>query len=216
MRWGLLLLVGCGGGPLEVEDVKIGKWVVRRCEPRTQSELPAETGTWGGELTFQQTVNGKASAVLVEAELPGDDTSGLAPADALPSLGFFGGWRVYDAGPAPLDLTGFWGGDGEGDTLYAYNTFEQDGPANPLTVSEGEICESESSFEWQATVEYPWVDLVDYTTYAYTDYDTPIATLEVHEVLVVEDDELVIASIAEGELEDGTPIEMFSTGHLTR
>jgi hypothetical protein len=215
MRWGLLL-VGCGGGPLEVEDVKIGRWVVRRCEERAQDDLPQAAGNWGGEVTFQQSLDGREKAQLVEAELPGDGTLGLAPAAALPSLGFLGGWRVYDAGPSPLDLSGLWGEGGEDGTLYAYYTHEEDGPANALTVSEGEICESESSFEWQATVKYPWVDLVDYTTYAYTDYDTPIATVKIHEVLVVEEDTLVVASIAEGELEDGTPIEMFTEGRLSR
>jgi hypothetical protein len=210
------LWAGCSSGPLEVEDVKIGRWVVRKCEPRQQDALPDSAGNWAGELTFQQSVDGNEKAQLVEAELPGEGAQGLAPADALPSMGFLGFWRVYDAGPVPLDLSGLWGEGGEGGTLYAYSTNEQDGPANPLRVSEGEICETETSFEWQAVVEYPWVDLVDYTTYAYTAFDTPIVTLKVHEVLLMEEDTLVVASIAEGELEDGTPIELFTEGRLTR
>lgn len=215
-------LIGCS----ELPNVEVDRWAMGSCEVR---DAPSREsfGLWSGALVFRQEVGGQSEADTFQSHMPTWSPelaelvgpTGLAPLQSLPSMGFFGDWAAY-ASPMNdrgLSLLPLWeSGGNKGDSVFAFYTREADGPANELSVSGGEICETERSFEWRATVEYSWADLFEYNTYDYTEGSAPLARVQVHELLKIEGDDLVVVSIAEGELDDGRKLSMRSEGVLER
>lgn len=178
---------------------------------------------YAGYVTFTQTFGGETK--VAELTFTVDDEAapftryGL-PGQFLTALGYFGVWStasddftgVYPE--RPLDPLFAAGGTG---TVWANNIREADGPPNEITVEDSCVSGTATQVTWSYQARFAFADLVDYTTYAYTEPDAPIVTLDAVEHFghYRGDTSIDVSTVATG-LVDGELLELTVVGTLLR
>lgn len=185
--------------------VSLGDWAVEGCVPPGGVALAALRGAWQGPITFTQRLGPSTTTTTSDSTLALSLQGG--PVAALPALGWSEPWQVHALGGT--DLAPLWAAGGEG----ALELFAATGASPiPAEVLEGELCATSVSFEWRATVRYPWLDVLTQDT---PDPGAPLALLQLHQAVAWDQRTgLLLSTIAEGSLSDGVPITMEATGTL--
>jgi hypothetical protein len=198
--------IGCSGKPQLLEE--------KDCTGNWAQGSDVLMGEWSGNLVFEQIINGETKQRDLDVLL--EFTARSSPRFHLIALGFTDEWHLYaaDADFDDFSLTPLLQSDSSGDA-YAYNRFEQDGPANRVSIDIQKVCIKEDLVLWAYTAKYKLVDLIDYSLYDYTSSGVSEITMSAQERYEIKGKTLNVSAEARSPSEAVNAVSLKISGQLS-